>query len=150
MGCQSQSSSSKYDHPQAFTASYYAGTGNRKGYGCTIHELHSSRSSTTGHNSSESAIWDPGYAELNPAYDQPVNTRPVWGIAKPLPRVIRPGMVPTRSELKLQIPTAEAQKQDPANADLERGRVEPTLRLNRISAQLQSLRQERESVIADV
>jgi aquaglyceroporin related protein len=76
---------------------------------------------------------DPRYAELNPAYDQPVNTRPVWGLAKPLPRVIRPGMVPTRSELMLQIPAAEAQKQDPVNADLERGAVEPTQLLNRIS-----------------
>jgi aquaglyceroporin related protein len=86
---------------------------------------------------------DPGYAELNPAYDQPVNTRPVWGLAKPLPRVIRPGMVPTKSELKLQIP--EPQKQDPANVDLEQGRVEPTLRLGRISSQLQSARQQREN-----
>ena len=86
---------------------------------------------------------DPGYAELNPAYDQPVNTRPVWGLAKPLPRVIRPGMVPTKSELKLQIP--ELQKQDPADADLEQGRVEPTLRLGRISSQLQSARQQREN-----
>jgi aquaglyceroporin related protein len=54
-------------------------------------------------------------------------------------------MVPTRSELKLQIPAADAQKQDPANADLEQGSVEPTLRLNRISTQLQSARQEREN-----
>ena len=86
---------------------------------------------------------DPGYADLNPAYDQPVNTRPVWGLAKPLPRIIRPGMVPTKSELKLQIP--EAQKEDPANLDLEQGRVEPTLRLGRISSQLQSTRQQREN-----
>ena len=86
---------------------------------------------------------DQGYAELNPAYDQPVNTRPVWGLAKPLPRVIRPGMVPTKSELKLQIP--EPQKQDPADVDLEQGRVEPTLRLGRISSQLQSARQQREN-----
>jgi len=86
---------------------------------------------------------DPGYADLNPAYDQPVNTRPVWGLAKPLPRVIRPGMVPSKSELKLQIP--EAQKPDPENVDLEQGRVEPTLRLGRISSQLQSARQQREN-----
>ena len=86
---------------------------------------------------------DPGYADLNPAYDQPVNTRPVWGLAKPLPRVIRPGMVPSKSELKLQIP--ETQKPDPENVDLEQGRVEPTLRLGRISSQLQSARQQREN-----
>lgn len=62
---------------------------------------------------------DPGYADLNPAYDQPANTRPVWGLAKPLPRVIRPGMVPSRSELKLQIPDMDQQRQDAQNVDLE-------------------------------
>ena len=86
---------------------------------------------------------DPGYADLNPGYDQPVNTRPVWGLAKPLPRVIRPGMVPSKSELKLQIP--EAQKPEPENVDLEQGRVESTLHLGRISSQLQSARQQREN-----
>lgn len=88
---------------------------------------------------------DPGYTELNPAYDQPMNTRPVWGLAKPLPRVIRPGMVPTRSELKVQIPDAEQQRQDAANVDLEQGRVEATLNLSRLSPQLQLARQQREN-----
>ncbi len=60
---------------------------------------------------------DPGYSELNPVYDQPVNARAVWGLVKPLPCVIRPGMVLTKSELKLQIP--EAQKEDPAHVDRE-------------------------------
>ncbi|KAF8859882.1 aquaporin [Acephala macrosclerotiorum] len=63
---------------------------------------------------------DPGYADLNPAYDQPANTRPVWGLAKPLPRVIRPGMVPSRSELKLQIPDMDQQRQDAQNARQQR------------------------------
>lgn len=27
----------------------------------------------------------PGYADLNPSYDQPNNARPVWSLAKPLP-----------------------------------------------------------------
>lgn len=90
---------------------------------------------------------DPGYADLNPAYDQPVNTRPVWGLAKPLPRVIRPGMVPTKSEIKAEIEAP--QKQDPANVDLEQGRVEqgrvePTLRVDRISSHLQNARKRRE------
>ncbi|KAH6705113.1 aquaporin-like protein [Leptodontidium sp. MPI-SDFR-AT-0119] len=88
---------------------------------------------------------DPGYTELNPAYDQPMNTRPVWGLAKPLPRVLRPGMVPTRSELKVQIPDAEQQRQDAANVDLEQGRVEATLNLNKLSPQLQLARQQREN-----
>lgn len=84
---------------------------------------------------------DPGYSSLNPAYDQPVNTRPVWGLAKPLPRVIRPGMVPTRSELK----APDNQRQDEPNLDLEQGRVEPTLRVDKISSQLQTTRQAREN-----
>ncbi|CZR62893.1 related to Putative channel protein, exgression is glucose repressed by Mig1 and Mig2 [Phialocephala subalpina] len=88
---------------------------------------------------------DPGYADLNPAYDQPVNSRPVWGLAKPLPRVIRPGMVPTRSELKLQIPDEEQQRQDGANVDLEQGRVQATINPSKISPQLQQARQQREN-----
>ncbi|PBP26614.1 MIP transporter [Diplocarpon rosae] len=88
---------------------------------------------------------DAGYAELNPAYDQPVNTRPVWGLAKPLPRVIRPGMIPSRSELKVQIPEIEQQRQDAANVDLEQGQVQATLNLNMLSPQLQLARQQREN-----
>ncbi|TVY85020.1 putative membrane protein [Lachnellula suecica] len=34
---------------------------------------------------------DPEYNELNPRYQRPENA-PVWGLAKPLPRVVRPGM----------------------------------------------------------
>lgn len=33
----------------------------------------------------------PGYYALNPGYQKPENG-PVWGLAKPLPRVVRPGM----------------------------------------------------------
>ncbi|KAM3084623.1 Aquaporin-4 [Clarireedia jacksonii] len=82
---------------------------------------------------------DPGYTQLNPAYDQPENIRPVWGLAKPLPRVVRPGMIPTRSEVN-----AAQQAPPPADVDLEAGRIEPTLKLNRISTQLQNARQQRE------
>lgn len=88
---------------------------------------------------------DPGYSDLNPAYDQPINTRPVWGLAKPLPRVVRPGMVPTRSELNLQIPNAEQRRQDPANVDLEQGRLDPTLKLGKVTSQLQNAREDREN-----
>ena len=89
---------------------------------------------------------DPGYAELNPAYDQPTNTRPVWGLARPLPRVIRPGMVPTRSELDLKTAEGDIDRvdHDGEHADLEQGRVEPTFRLDRISTQLQIARERRE------
>ncbi|KAL4958306.1 aquaporin-like protein [Aspergillus filifer] len=41
----------------------------------------------------------PGYGDLNPEYEQPTNTKPVWSLAKPLPRVVRPGMVPTKQEI---------------------------------------------------
>jgi aquaglyceroporin related protein len=92
------------------------------------------------------AYVDPGYSQLNPAYDQPVNTRPVWGLAKPLPRVIRPGMVPTRSEINLAPPQPQ-QVQDLANVDLEQGRIQPTLNVNKISSQLQNTREERENNI---
>ncbi|EPE26906.1 Aquaporin-like protein [Glarea lozoyensis ATCC 20868] len=87
---------------------------------------------------------DPGYAELNPAYDQPPNTRPVWGLAGPLPRVVRPGMIPTRSELNLGNETGNEKVDEDEHPDLEQGRIEPTFRLDRISSQLQSARQRRE------
>jgi aquaglyceroporin related protein len=88
---------------------------------------------------------DAGYGQLNPAYEQPVNVRPVWGLAKPLPRVIRPGMVPTRSEINLQQAAEPEQPQDSANVDLEQGRIEPTLRVDKISSQLQNTREQREN-----
>jgi aquaglyceroporin related protein len=84
---------------------------------------------------------DVGYSQLNPAYDQPLNTRPVWGLAGPLPHVLRPGMVPTRSEAAEQPQDLEQGE----NGDLEQGRIEPTLRLNKISSQLQNARQNREN-----
>lgn len=87
---------------------------------------------------------DPGYAHLNPAYVQPENVRPVWGLAKPLPRVVRPGMIPSRTEINM----AQQQQQQPqtqADLDLEQGRIEPTLKLSRISTALQNARQQREN-----
>ncbi|KAL1297405.1 hypothetical protein AAFC00_004939, partial [Neodothiora populina] len=81
---------------------------------------------------------DPAYAALNPAYVQPTNNRPVWGLAKPLPRVLRPGMVPTPSELNLSGPgesgQQQQQQQQPAESsasqwdvdDIEKGK--PSLR----------------------
>jgi aquaglyceroporin related protein len=51
-------------------------------------------------------------------------------------------MVPTKSELRVDIPPQ--QKQDPANVDLEQGRIQPTLRVDKISSDLQNARQRRE------
>lgn len=89
---------------------------------------------------------DPGYAQLNPAYDQPVNVRPVWGLAKPLPHVLRPGMVPATDELEREVQKQheEVATQPEARMDLEAGRIEPTLRPDRVSDQLDTIRRERE------
>ncbi|KAK7702913.1 hypothetical protein SLS57_011167 [Botryosphaeria dothidea] len=62
---------------------------------------------------------DPGYSELNPAYEQPANSRPVWGLAKPLPRVIRPGMVPTPTDV------SPAEPEKPVDPDIEKDAPPP-------------------------
>jgi aquaglyceroporin related protein len=57
-------------------------------------------------------------------------------------------MVPTRSEINLQnfqSPAAGQPVQDPANVDLEQGRIEPTLKLGKISSQIQNIREQREN-----
>ncbi|TVY29264.1 putative membrane protein [Lachnellula hyalina] len=88
---------------------------------------------------------DPGYVELNPAYENPTNARPVWGLAKPLPRVLRPGMVPDRSELTTDAGGPSNQKPGaPTDVDLEQG-IQPTLRLHQISTQLDDVRRQREA-----
>ena len=86
---------------------------------------------------------DPGYAQLNPAYDQPVNIRPVWGLAKPLPRVLRPGMVPTTDELEKQAQEDRKALVQPPE-DIEAGRIEPSLRPGQVSSLLDTIRRERE------
>lgn len=89
----------------------------------------------------------PGYAQLNPAYDQPVNVRPVWGLAKPLPRVLRPGMVPTKDELEKDILKERESPLSPPPvpvADLEAGRIEPSLRPDKVTPTLDTIRRERE------
>ncbi|RAL64855.1 hypothetical protein DID88_001451 [Monilinia fructigena] len=93
---------------------------------------------------------DPGYAHLNPAYVQPDNVRPVWGLAKPLPRVVRPGMIPTRTEIDMAQQQQQQQPQNQAGIDLEQGRIEPTLKLSRISTALQNARQQRENNLLEV
>ncbi|EME88662.1 uncharacterized protein MYCFIDRAFT_108013, partial [Pseudocercospora fijiensis CIRAD86] len=94
---------------------------------------------------------NPGYAELNPEYEQPANAKPVWSLAKPLPRVVRPGMVPTSSEIfqsrqHPQLPGGNTQKlgieADPN--DLEAGRIQPAINPAKVSAQLKDSRAQRE------
>ncbi|KAI4760977.1 aquaporin-like protein [Aureobasidium sp. EXF-3400] len=84
---------------------------------------------------------DPGYAQLNPAYSQPLHAKPVWSLAKPLPRVVRPGMVPTASELDTI--NNQAGDTEITEGDVEQG-PEPTLRLGRVTSKLQAVRAERE------
>lgn len=90
---------------------------------------------------------EPGYAQLNPAYVQPTNNRPVWGLAKPLPRVLRPGMVPTPSELNLNQDQGGQQQQQsnapPDLSDVERG--QPSLRRAGTFQAVGDLRDQREN-----
>lgn len=79
---------------------------------------------------SQEPFVQPGYAELNPSYEQPQNAKPVWSLAKPLPRVVRPGMLPTKSELvenlqREQVPVESSQRQgQDAVRDVEQGVVD--------------------------
>jgi aquaglyceroporin related protein len=94
----------------------------------------------------------PGYADLNPSYEQPSNARPVWSLAKPLPRVVRPGMVPTKEELlqnlaNAQRPTENSQRLglDVDPIDIEQGRIEKTVDPRKIAAQVEDARLQREN-----
>ncbi|KAL2856383.1 aquaporin-like protein [Aspergillus pseudodeflectus] len=94
----------------------------------------------------------PGYGDLNPEYEQPPNAKPVWSLAKPLPRVVRPGMVPTKEELlknweKPQLPAEQSQQQG-LNVDpneLEDGRIEKSADPRKMAAQVDDARQQREN-----
>ncbi|CAI7578480.1 unnamed protein product [Penicillium palitans] len=85
----------------------------------------------------------PGYSDLNPSYEQPSNARPVWSLAKPLPRVVRSGMVPTKQELlqnleNAQRPTENSDRLDldvDAN-DIEQGRIDKTADPRKMNAQV--------------
>ncbi|KAK2601877.1 hypothetical protein QQS21_004564 [Conoideocrella luteorostrata] len=100
---------------------------------------------------SQEPFVQPGYAELNPSYDQPQSAKPVWSLAKPLPRVVRPGMVPTKAELfesrqKAQLPAENSQKQglDVDPNELEQGRVGLNADPRKIAAQVEDARRQRE------
>lgn len=91
------------------------------------------------------AYVDPGYTDLNPAYEQATNNRPVWGLAKPLPHVVRPGMIPTQREFREQAPgQLQHEQQAHEEFDLEAGRVESTINPHKISSALQAAQQDRE------
>ena len=94
----------------------------------------------------------PGYSDLNPSYDQPTNAKPVWSLAKPLPRVVRPGMVPTKNELlenrmNAEMPTENSQKLG-LNVDpneIEQGRIAKSLDVRKMAAQVADARIQREN-----
>ncbi|USW52212.1 Putative major intrinsic protein [Septoria linicola] len=94
----------------------------------------------------------PEYTALNPAYEQPANIKPVWSLAKPLPRVVRPGMIPTKSEIfdarqNAELPGEQTQKAglDVDPNDLEAGRIDLKLNPKKVSAQLMDSRAQREN-----
>ncbi|KAJ6108632.1 hypothetical protein N7523_009955 [Penicillium sp. IBT 18751x] len=93
----------------------------------------------------------PGYSDLNPSYEQPSNAKPVWSLAKPLPRVVRSGMVPTKEELlearqKAEMPAENSQKLglDVDPNDLELGKIEKTADPRKMAAQVEDARLQRE------
>lgn len=105
---------------------------------------------------SQEPFVQPGYAELNPSYEQPANAKPVWSLAKPLPRVVRPGMVPTKEELlenraKAQLPAENSQQagMDVDPNELEQGRIDPQVSPAKIAAQVKDSRIQRENAFVD-
>lgn len=102
--------------------------------------------------SSHEPFVQPGYADLNPSYDQANNAKPVWSLAKPLPRVVRPGMVPTKDEMlqnlaNAQLPAEKSQKLglDVDPNDLEQGKIEKTADPRKMAAQVEDARLQREN-----
>jgi aquaglyceroporin related protein len=93
----------------------------------------------------------PGYVDLNPSYDQPAYTKPVWSLAKPLPRVVRAGMIPSKNEIlesrqSAELPMENSQKLglDVDPTDLEEGRVRFHPNPAVLAAQLRDARTQRE------
>ncbi|KAJ5490675.1 Major intrinsic protein [Penicillium expansum] len=102
--------------------------------------------------SAQEPFVQPGYADLNPSYEQPSNTRPVWSLAKPLPRVVRPGMVPTKQELLQNLANAQrpTENSDRLNLDvdandIEQGRIDKTADPRKMNAQVDDARLQRET-----
>ncbi|KGO67485.1 Major intrinsic protein [Penicillium italicum] len=102
--------------------------------------------------SAQEPFVQPGYADLNPSYEQPSNARPVWSLAKPLPRVVRPGMVPTKQELLQNLANAQrpTENSDRLNLDvdandIEQGRIDKTADPRKMNAQVDDARLQRET-----
>ncbi|KAJ6064562.1 hypothetical protein N7499_013242 [Penicillium canescens] len=77
---------------------------------------------------------------------------PVWSLAKPLPRVVRTGMVPTKEELlqnlaNAQRPTENSQRYglDVNPNDIEQGRIDKTNDPRKMAAQVEDARLQREN-----
>ncbi|KNG89434.1 MIP transporter [Aspergillus nomiae NRRL 13137] len=94
----------------------------------------------------------PGYSDLNPSYEQAANAKPIWSLAKPLPRVVRAGMVPTKEELldaRLQPerPAENSQKLglDVNPNDLEQGQIPKMADPRKMAAQVEDARLQREN-----
>ncbi|KAL6901445.1 aquaporin-like protein [Trichoderma evansii] len=94
----------------------------------------------------------PGYGDLNPSYEQPNNAKPIWSLAKPLPRVVRPGMVPTKNELlenciNAELPAENSQKLglDVDPNELEKGRIDKSSDVRKMAAQVTDARVQREN-----
>ncbi|RFU77495.1 mip transporter [Trichoderma arundinaceum] len=94
----------------------------------------------------------PGYGDLNPSYEQPNNAKPIWSLAKPLPRVVRPGMVPTKNELlesciNAELPAENSQKLglDVDPNEIEKGRIDKSADVRKMAAQVTDARVQREN-----
>ena len=102
--------------------------------------------------SSHTPFVHPGYSELNPSYEQAPNSKPVWGLAKPLPRVVRPAMVPTKEETLESLQNAERPAQNSQNLgldvdpnDLEQGQIDKSADPRKIAAPVEDARMQREN-----
>lgn len=93
---------------------------------------------------------EPGYAILNPAYEQPANVRPVWSLAKPLPHVLGPAILPSKNELRREL-LRHRDEDDEFDQfeDPELGGRHPTLRSDNISNDLDNIRRDRERRLLD-
>ncbi|KAH0341239.1 aquaporin-like protein, partial [Aureobasidium melanogenum] len=92
-----------------------------------------------------------GYAELNPAYSQPGNVRPIWGLADPMPRIIRRGMKPSQQEIQADRPKPGEEDEDvlqPTDSQMEQG-IGPKLNLNKLDKSIHDATKERERKYAD-
>jgi hypothetical protein len=87
------------------------------------------------------AYVEPGYAELNPAYDQPGNVRPIWGLADPMPRTVRPGTKPSDQEIQTGKPREDVLQ--PTDSQMEQGNGQ-RLDLNNITKDTNDATKDRE------